>query len=48
MERIKKWIDSFTRPSRKWTDILPIAIIISVIVMFAGEFLSLTCPALPS
>lgn len=41
MERIKKWIDSFTRPSRKWTDILPIAIIISVIVMFVGEFLSL-------
>lgn len=41
MEKIKQWIDSFTRPSRKWTDILPIGIILSVIVMFAGEFLSL-------
>ena len=41
MEKIKQWIDSLTRPSRKWTDILPIGIILSVIVMFAGEFLSL-------
>ena len=41
MNKIKQWIDSFTRPSRKWTDILPIAIIISVIVMFAGQLLSL-------
>ena len=41
MKKLKHWIDSFTRPTRKWTDILPIGIVLSVIVMFAGELISL-------
>lgn len=43
MKKLKQWIDSFTRPTRKWTDILPIGIILSVILMFVGEFVSLFC-----
>lgn len=45
MERFKKFLDRFTRPSRKWTDILPIAALLSIAVLFLGVFMSLAINA---
>ncbi len=39
-EKLKKKIDSWTRPSRKWTDIYLIAAVLSLVIVFGGDLLT--------
>ena len=39
-EKIKKKIDSWTRPSRKWTDIFIIGCLLSLVILIGGDYLT--------